>query len=131
MHEVSVFTNGCFDILHRGHVELLQYCRTLGRVIVGLNSDASVRRLKGPDRPINNQEDRRAVLLSLRYVDDVIIFEEDTPHELIQRLSPDVIVKGGDYRPEDVVGRDMAPVRIFKLVPGYSTTTLIERAADR
>lgn len=130
-YEKLVFTNGCFDILHRGHVELLQYCKSIGYVVVGLNSDESIRRLKGSSRPINNQNDRRDVLLSLRCVDAVIIFDEDTPYQLIQRLSPDVIVKGGDYRPEDVVGRDMAPVRIFNSVPGYSTTSLIERASNR
>lgn len=131
LDEKFVFTNGCFDILHRGHVELLQYCKSIGYVVVGLNSDESIHRLKGPSRPINNQNDRRDVLLSLRCVDAVIIFDEDTPYQLIQRLSPDVIVKGGDYRPEDVVGRDMAPVRIFNSVPGYSTTSLIERASNR
>jgi D-beta-D-heptose 7-phosphate kinase/D-beta-D-heptose 1-phosphate adenosyltransferase len=112
IYEKFVFTNGCFDILHRGHVELLQYCKSLGYVIVGLNSDESIRRLKGRNRPVNNQNDRRDVLLALRCVDAVVIFDEDTPYQLIQRLAPDIIVKGGDYQPEDVVGRDIAPVRI-------------------
>jgi rfaE bifunctional protein nucleotidyltransferase chain/domain len=131
IYEKFVFTNGCFDILHRGHVELLQYCKSLGYVIVGLNSDESIRRLKGRNRPVNNQNDRRDVLLALRCVDAVVIFDEDTPYQLIQRLAPDIIVKGGDYQPEDVVGRDIAPVRIFNIVPGYSTTSLIQRASNR
>ena len=94
-----VFTNGCFDILHRGHLELLRYCKTLGSVIVGLNSDESVKRNKGQDRPVNCQEDRKFLLESLVFVDQVIIFEEDTPYNLVKSLSPDVIVKGDDYIP--------------------------------
>lgn len=126
-----IFTNGCFDIIHRGHIELLEYCKSLGHVIVGLNSDASVRRLKGISRPINRQEDRRHHLLALKYVDDVEIFDEDTPYRLIMGLMPDIIVKGGDYRREDVVGNDLAEVRIFNVIPGYSTTGIIERSSNR
>ena len=128
---MTVFTNGCFDILHRGHVELLQYCKTIGYVIVGVNSDASVKRLKGITRPINNQNDRVFILQSLSCVDRVVIFDEDTPYEIIRDIKPDIIVKGGDYRPDQVVGGDLAEVRIFNIVPGYSTTKIIDRSACR
>ena len=121
-----VFTNGCFDILHRGHVEYLEQSRELGsKLIVGLNSDASVRRLKGSDRPINSQEDRKAVLLALRSVSAVYIFEEDTPYELIKRLKIDLITKGGDYLPDQVVGNDIVKVAILPYLKGRSTTRTI------
>lgn len=122
----TVFTNGCFDILHRGHFEILRYCKSLGRVIVGLNSDASVKRLKGPARPHFEQQDRLFMLQSCKYVDEVVIFEEDTPYNLIKSLGPDIIVKGGDYTPADVVGNDIAEVKIFNYIPGYSTTSILE-----
>jgi D-beta-D-heptose 7-phosphate kinase/D-beta-D-heptose 1-phosphate adenosyltransferase len=123
---IIVFTNGCFDILHRGHVEYLDQSRALGnKLIVGLNSDESVRRLKGSDRPINNQEDRKAVLLALRSVSAVYIFEEDTPYELIKRLKVDLITKGGDYFPHQVVGNDIAKVAILPYREGHSTTRTI------
>ena len=119
-----VFTNGCFDVLHRGHVEYLEKSKALGdKLIVGLNSDASVRELK-PDRPINNQDDRRAVLLALRCVDEVIIFDELTPLELIQRISPDIITKGGDYSLDQVVGVAKQTV-IIPFLDGYSSTRII------
>ena len=119
-----VFTNGCFDVLHRGHVEYLQKSKALGsKLIVGLNSDASVRELK-PDRPINNQDDRMAVLLALRCVDEVIIFDEPTPLKLIQRISPDIITKGGDYSPDQVVGVAKQTV-IIPFLDGYSSTRII------
>jgi D-beta-D-heptose 7-phosphate kinase/D-beta-D-heptose 1-phosphate adenosyltransferase len=122
----TVFTNGCFDILHRGHVEYLRQSKGLGdRLIVGLNSDSSVRRLKGDSRPINNQEDRAALLKALRFVDEVVIFDEDTPLELIKRLRPDIITKGGDYKTEDVVGNDLAEVMIIPYLKQYSTTRTI------
>ncbi len=122
-----IFTNGCFDVLHRGHIELLKYCHSLGKVvIVGLNSDASVKRLKGDKRPINNQQDRKLMLESIKYVDKVIVFKEDTPYNLIKEVNPDVIVKGGDYKPQDVVGKDICEVKIFNNVPGYSTTKAIQ-----
>ena len=122
----TVFTNGCFDILHRGHVEYLEQSRELGsKLIVGLNSDASVRRLKGSDRPINSQEDRKAVLLALRSVSAVYIFEEDTPYELIKRLKIDLITKGGDYLPDQVVGNDIVKVAILPYLKGRSTTRTI------
>ena len=120
-----IFTNGCFDILHRGHFELLKYCSSLGKVVVGLNSDASVARLKGPTRPFFNEHDRSFALESCRYVDEVILFEEDTPYELIKRVQPDIVVKGGDYRREEVVGFDLAEVKIFNFVDGYSTSKVL------
>lgn len=123
--ELVVFTNGCFDILHRGHIELFRFCRQFGSVIVGLNSDLSVTRLKGPTRPINSVSDRKLILEAIRYVDRVEIFGEDTPIQLIRRLKPDLIVKGGDYSAEEVVGAEIAPVKIFNFVDGYSTTSLI------
>lgn len=131
-----VFTNGCFDILHRGHVEYLAYARSLGdELIVGLNSDHSVRRLKGEGRPVNSEEDRAIVLAALEAVDGVTIFDEDTPLELITALKPDVLVKGGDYRVDQVVGaREViergGQVIIAPLVPGRSTTSILERAGD-
>ena len=131
---MKVFTNGCFDILHRGHLELLKYCSEMafpamgGWVIVGLNSDASIKKLKGNNRPINNQEDRKFALESLKYVDKVEIFEEDTPLELIKSVRPQVIVKGGDYLKEQVVGNDICAVRIFNYLKNYSTTNILNRA---
>lgn len=122
-----VFTNGCFDILHRGHIELLSYCKSLGDVIVGLNSDESIKRLKGEGRPTNTASDRQRILEALRYVDKVIVFEEDSPYNLIRRISPDLIVKGGDYAAKDVVGGDICKVQIFENLDGYSTTNVINR----
>ena len=104
----TIFTNGCFDIIHRSHLELLRFCKSRGRVIVGLNSDESVKRLKGDSRPIFTQEDRKFVLENLECVDEVIIFEEDTPYNLIELIRPTEIVKGGDYNVEDIAGHDIA-----------------------
>ena len=132
--ERVVFTNGCFDILHRGHVEYLAAARALGdRLVVGLNTDASVRRLKGPARPVNPQEDRAVVLAALAAVDAVVLFGEDTPLDLISALLPDVLVKGGDYRPEEIVGAAEVVaaggrVVVAPLVPGRSTTGILQRA---
>ncbi len=127
-----VFTNGCFDIIHRGHVELLEFCSTLGdKVIVGLNSDKSVRLLKGQNRPINNQNDRKMLLEAIKYVDNVIVFEEETPYNLICKIKPDIIVKGGDYKAKDVVGANVAKVVIFDYVKGYSTTKSIQDITSR
>lgn len=129
-----VFTNGCFDLLHRGHVEYLYAARQLGDVlVVGLNSDASVRRLKGPSRPLNPQEDRALILAGLGAVDAVVIFEEDTPRALIASLLPDLLVKGGDYRAEEVVGGEEVraaggEVMIAPLVPDRSTTAILTRS---
>lgn len=127
----KIFTNGCFDIIHRGHLDLLKYCKNLGYVIVGLNSDSSVKRLKGATRPVNNQQDRKYFLESLKFVDEVIVFEEDTPFNLIKQTKPDIIVKGGDYKAEDVVGYNLCEVKIFNYVNGYSTTQTIERINNR
>ena len=127
-----VFTNGCFDILHRGHLELLRYCKSIGdKVVVGLNSDSSVKKLKGIHRPINSEIDRKFLLESLVYVDSVFIFEQDTPYELIKKIKPDIIVKGGDYKIKDVIGNDISEVRIFKYVKGYSTTKKIKDITNR
>jgi D-beta-D-heptose 7-phosphate kinase/D-beta-D-heptose 1-phosphate adenosyltransferase len=122
-----VFTNGVFDILHKGHLELLKKARSLGsKLIVGINSDASVKRLKGELRPVNNQTARMEQLKALPWVDAVIIFDEDTPYETIYYLQPDLIVKGGDYTVDQVVGNDLAEVYIFPTIEGYSTTRIIE-----
>ena len=126
-----IFTNGCFDILHRGHLELLSFCKSLGEVVVGLNSDESIRLLKGKQRPINNQSDRKYFLESLIYVDKVIIFNDLTPYALIEKIKPDIIVKGGDYNIESVVGNDLCEVKIFKYVKGYSTTKKIQDIINR
>jgi D-beta-D-heptose 7-phosphate kinase/D-beta-D-heptose 1-phosphate adenosyltransferase len=134
---MKVFTNGCFDILHRGHLELLEYCSKLACptgncvvppcwVVVGLNSDDSIRRLKGKGRPINNQDDRKFFLESLSFVDEVKLFDEDTPYELIKSILPDIIVKGGDYKPDEVIGNYLCEVKIFDFVDGYSTTKIIQ-----
>jgi rfaE bifunctional protein nucleotidyltransferase chain/domain len=122
----TIFTNGCFDILHRGHFELLKYCHSLGHVVVGLNSNTSVKRLKGVNRPFFDEGDREFALRSCRFVDNVIIFAEDTPLRLITELQPDIIVKGGDYNPDEVVGSNLCEVRIFNYIEGYSTTKVLE-----
>jgi D-beta-D-heptose 7-phosphate kinase/D-beta-D-heptose 1-phosphate adenosyltransferase len=124
--KTKVFTNGCFDILHRGHIDLLEKSKQIGDyLIVGLNSDASVKKLKGDSRPINNQEDRKKALESFKFVDEVVIFDEETPYELIKKIKPDVITKGGDYAAERVVGNDLAIVKIIPFVRGYSSTKVI------
>lgn len=124
-----VFTNGCFDILHRGHVEYLQKSKALGDLlVVGINSDASIKRLKGNSRPINNEQDREFMLKSLECVDEVLVFNEDTPLNIIESLRPNIITKGGDYTVEEVVGHDIVPeTYIISLTNGYSTTNFIER----
>ena len=126
-----VFTNGCFDILHAGHVSALEFSRSKGDVpIVGMNSDASVRRLKGPARPVNTQADRALVLAALESVSAVSIFEEDTPYNLIKLVRPDVLVKGGDYKPSEIVGREFAKKVVrFALLKGRSTTNIIKKVS--
>ena len=127
IEERIVFTNGVFDILHTGHFELLAEAKSLGdKLVVGINSDASVKRLKGKDRPINNAVKRVRQLEILPWVDRVVLFSDDTPYELIKKLKPHVIVKGGDYTVEQVVGYDLADVHIVNTVEGYSTTRIIE-----
>lgn len=133
MGQRFVFTNGCFDIIHPGHVELLRKAKSLGRFLcVGLNSDRSVHAIKGPGRPIQSEGARAAVVAALAAVDYVVLFDEDTPLHLIEELKPDVLVKGGDYRPEEVVGRDAVEasggeVHIVPLLPGHSSSHITER----
>ena len=128
----TIFTNGCFDILHRGHIELLRFCRFHGdSVIVGLNSDKSIQSIKGKNRPFNTQEDRKVLLESLIFVDKVILFDEDTPYNLIKDIQPDLIIKGGDYKEEEVIGRDICKVKIFRSIHGYSTTKAIKDISNR
>ncbi len=128
-----VFTNGCFDLLHSGHVIYLEEAKRLGdRLIVAVNSDESVRRLKGPGRPIMGQQDRALALAGLESVDYVVVFAEDTPELLLQEVAPDVLAKGGDYRPHEVVGREIVEssggrVVTVGLVDGVSTTEIISR----
>lgn len=128
-----VFSNGCFDIIHRGHIEYLAKASDLGdKFIIGLNTDASIKRLKGPSRPINNQDARAIVLAALQFVDAVVLFDEDTPYNLIKAVQPDVLVKGNDYKPEDIVGYDIVTakggvVTTVELVEGYSTTNTIAK----
>jgi len=127
--EKIVFTNGCFDVLHLGHLKLLKFAKSKGdKLIVAINSDTSVKKLKGEGRPKFNQEDRKAMLESLAIVDEVIIFEEDTPYNLIKSVKPDIIVKGGDYTVETTVGHDLAEVVIFPRVKDYSTTKILEES---
>ena len=129
---ITVFTPGCFDIIHYGHIELFKYCRSIGdRVIVGLNSDSSIRKIKGASRPINNLKSRLSVLEAIKYIDEVIVFDEEDPYRLIKSISPNVIVKGGDYKVEDVIGNDLCDVKIFKYIDGYSTTKAIQRSNSR
>lgn len=131
-----VFTNGCFDILHKGHVTYLNEAKKLGDLlVVGLNSDASVKRLKGPERPINNEKDRQFVLSNLRAIDFVEIFEEDTPLSLILKIMPQVLVKGGDWKIEQIVGAkeviaNGGDVYSLNFVDGYSTTSIISRIQE-
>ncbi len=131
--EKVVFTNGCFDILHYGHVHYLAGARDLGdHLVIGLNSAASVRRLKGPNRPIHDEQSRRHLLAGLAFVSLVVVFEQDTPYELIRTLRPDVLVKGGDWQPADIVGSDIVladggQVLSLPYVTGYSTTAIEEK----
>jgi D-beta-D-heptose 7-phosphate kinase/D-beta-D-heptose 1-phosphate adenosyltransferase len=133
VHGAVVFTNGVFDLLHPGHIEVLDMARREGAaLVVGLNSDASVKRLKGPSRPVRNTAERAMVLAGLEAVDAVVVFDQDTPFELVQRLQPDVIVKGGDYSPDTIVGADLVAARggrvvVVPLVAGQSTTSIIEK----
>ncbi len=126
-----VFTNGCFDILHLGHVDYLEQAAAKGsRLIVGLNTDSSVKRLKGPERPVNNEYARARVLAALQFVDAVVLFEEDTPANLIEAVCPDVLIKGNDYTIENIIGAKFVianggSVETIPLVPGVSTTNIL------
>lgn len=132
-----VFTNGCFDLLHRGHIEYLKKAKSLGDIlIVGLNSDSSVRKIKGKGRPIQSQADRAAILSSLYFVDYVCIFNELTPLKLISKLTPDILVKGGDWKVKDIVGRDVVESRggkvlNIKTLRGKSTRNIIQTIIRR
>ena len=131
-----VFTNGCFDLLHKGHLDLLSNAASFGnKLFVGLNSDTSVKKLKGDSRPIQNEKTRAIKLLELKYVDHVIIFEDLTPQNLIHTISPDVLVKGGDYTKNEIVGAKHVisfggVVKIIPLTPGFSTTSIIEKSSN-
>jgi len=128
-----VFTNGCFDILHLGHVDYLSKASDLGDILIlGVNSDASTSRLKGPNRPINNEEQRSILLASMHFVDAVVIFDDPTPLELIKMVRPDVLVKGSDYNLSNIVGADVVQsyngqVKTIEFLPGYSTTLIEQR----
>jgi D-glycero-beta-D-manno-heptose 1-phosphate adenylyltransferase len=128
-----VFTNGCFDILHRGHIEYLEQAKSLGDyLVIGLNSDESVKRIKGETRPVNNEKDRAYVLDSLRVIDAVILFTEDTPYNLIKEIIPEFLVKGGDWKEDEIVGADIVKkaggkVISLKFVDNYSTTGTINK----
>ena len=132
-NKTIVFSNGCFDILHAGHVEYLEKAREKGDfLVIGLNTDASVSRLKGEDRPINAEKSRARILAALGFVDMVVLFDEDTPYELIQALNPDILVKGKDYEISNIVGADIVlgnggKVETIELVEGLSTTSVIEK----
>lgn len=128
-----VFTNGCFDILHEGHIKLLDHAKSLGDIlVVAINSDSSVKQLKGKDRPINDVKTRARNLYDLKIVDHICIFEEDNPYNSIRALQPHIIVKGGDYKEEDVIGGDLVDeVVIFPYIKGFSTTEIIKNNKDQ
>lgn len=127
-----VFSNGCFDLLHKGHRDLIKQSFSFGDILIlGLNSDESVKRLKGEDRPIQNEIERKKALLNTGYVNEVYIFDDDTPLELINLIKPDILVKGGDYTPNEIVGFEEVTssggeIKIVQLTPGFSTTSTIE-----
>jgi D-glycero-beta-D-manno-heptose 1-phosphate adenylyltransferase len=131
-----VFSNGCFDILHQGHVDYLSKSADLGDVLViGVNTDASVHRLKGETRPINDEYSRALLLASLRFVGAVVLFDEDTPYELIKKIQPDILVKGNDYKPETIVGYDIVTAKggsvvTIPLVEGYSTSSIERKIVE-
>ena len=128
-----VFTNGCFDILHLGHIDYLAKAADLGHVLlIGLNTDASVSRIKGPHRPLQDQDSRAMVLASLGFVTAIVLFDEDTPYELIRMVQPDILVKGADYKPEDIIGYDIVKahggdVVTLEFLPGYSTSAIEQK----
>lgn len=132
-----VFTNGCFDVLHRGHITYLAKAAALGNaLVIGLNTDASVKRLKGPSRPLQDEETRALILASLSFVTAVVLFDEDTPYDLIKRVQPDVLVKGGEYKIEDIVGYDVVKgkggtITTIDMVEGFSSTGIIQKLKGR
>jgi rfaE bifunctional protein nucleotidyltransferase chain/domain len=129
----TVFTNGCFDIIHLGHIDYLARAASLGgKLVIGLNTDASVSKLKGPNRPVQDEKSRALILAALQFVDAVILFDEETPKELISFLIPDILVKGSDYSIDQIVGADVVlnnggKVETMDFVPGYSTSKIIEK----
>jgi D-glycero-beta-D-manno-heptose 1-phosphate adenylyltransferase len=131
-----VFTNGCFDLMHLGHINYLMQAIDLGdQLIIGLNSDSSTRKLKGPNRPVNDENSRIRLLASLFFVSGVVMFDEDTPYELIKAVQPDVLVKGGDYKPEDIVGADIVTasggeVKVIEFLSGYSSSLIEKKIID-
>ena len=131
-----VFTNGCFDVLHHGHMVYLSNAKDLGnKLIIGLNTDSSVKRLKGNDRPINMESSRAIMLAAFQFVDAVVLFDEDTPYELIKKVKPDILVKGGDYKKEDIVGADIVEqaggeVITIEFVKGFSSTAILNRLKE-
>ena len=136
LDKTIAFTNGCFDILHQGHLEILAQAATLGDIlVVGINTDASVKKLKGEHRPVNNESFRAQMLASLTMIDAVVLFDEETPLELIRIIEPDTLIKGGDYAIEQIVGaedviKNGGEVKIIPLVKGYSTTALIQKIQE-
>lgn len=132
-----VFTNGCFDVLHRGHITYLAKASALGdALVIGLNTDASVKRLKGPSRPVQDEDTRALILASLGFVAAVVLFDEDTPYDLIKKVVPDVLVKGGEYKVEDIVGYDVVKgkggtVITIDMVEGFSSTGIIQKMKGR
>ena len=131
-----VFTNGCFDIIHAGHIDYLSKTRDLGNILlIGLNTDDSVRRLKGENRPVNDENARAIILAALQFVDAVVLFDEDTPYNLIKTVQPDILVKGSDYKPEDIVGADIVlakggEIKTIDFLDGYSTSRIIDRIRE-
>ncbi len=135
--EKVVFTNGCFDIIHLGHVDYLEKARELGsRLIIGLNTDSSIRRLKGTERPVQDERSRSRILASFEFTDAVVLFDEDTPYNLIKVIKPDILVKGNDYAPENIIGADIVKgyggqVITLELITGYSTSEIIKKIKDK
>lgn len=131
-----VFSNGCFDLVHRGHVEYLALSADKGqKMVLGLNTDASVQRLKGPERPLVDEKSRAILLAALSFIDLIVLFDEDTPYDLIKALQPDILVKGSDYQPESIVGYDIVTARggrveTVDLVEGFSTTNLVKKIKE-
>jgi len=131
--EKMAFTNGCFDIVHRGHIDYLSKAKDLGtKLILGLNTDASVQRLKGPQRPVVDEQSRAILMAALQFIDLVVFFDEDTPYELIKALQPDILVKGSDYNAEEIVGYDIlmakgGKVETIDFVEGFSTSSIVEK----
>ena len=134
--ETVVFTNGCFDLIHPGHIDLLKRAKALGtKLVVGINSDESVRRIKGPDRPFVNQKERAEILSAISAVDEVVIFDEQTPERIIKEIKPDVLVKGGDWKPEEIIGSDFVianggKVLSLPFLDGYSSSNLVEKIRE-